>query len=63
MKNLKREACAEAGRELRQLQREHLREVMREMRGAIEGLQAALTDHKLRDIKRYSPACCGRASE
>ena len=50
----KRENCAAAGREVRQLQREHLREVVREMREAIEGLQAALTDHKLRDIKRFS---------
>lgn len=34
----KREKCAAAGRYVRQIQREHLREVMREMRAALEGI-------------------------
>lgn len=36
--NKKREKCAEAGREVRRIQREYLREVAREMKEALEGI-------------------------
>ena len=56
-KNTKREKCAAAGRDLRKLQADHLREVARGLKNALEGLRAALSEHKLRDLKYYSLLC------
>ena len=49
--NPKREKCAAAGRYVRQIQREHLREVAGEMKEALEALLSGVaptfwTDHR-----------------
>lgn len=52
MGNTKREKCAEAGREVRRIQREYLREVAREMK---EALSMALIQIKLDNDERKAP--------